>query len=217
MTCARSLTWSRSPISTPCPASVSTSFEQGGGMDHHAVADHAVDPRPEDAGRDQRELVRHPVGDDRVPGVGPPLIAHDGVVLVAEQVDDLPLGLVSPLQAHHASRSHGATSPDEVSGRRFGRQRIHLTGAAQTRQSSRQGAADERGKRGSESEFFLTFLIRVFRVHPQHSPPGAQPIIVRNSAKRYWLSCGPAEASGWYWTPKIGQAACAGGLRGSGR
>ena len=29
-------------------------------------------------------------------------------------------------------------------------------------------------------------------------------IIERKSWKRYWLSCGPAEASGWYWTLKTG-------------
>ena len=80
-------------------------------MDHHAVADHRVDARPEDAGRHQRKLVGHPVDDDRMPGVGPPLIAHDHVVLVAEQVDDLPLGLVAPLKPHHARRTHGESSP----------------------------------------------------------------------------------------------------------
>ena len=80
-------------------------------MDHHAVADDAVDPRPEDPRRNQRELVGYALHDDRVTGVGPPLVSYDHVVLIAQQVDDLPLGLVSPLKPHHARRTHGACSP----------------------------------------------------------------------------------------------------------
>src|SRR5208283_4491505 len=38
--------------------------------------------------------------------------------------------------------------------------------------------------------------------------PALHPIIVRNSSKRYWLSCGPAEASGWYCTLKTGRRLC---------
>ena len=59
MTWARSLTWSRPPGSTPCFGQGVDLLEQGGGVDHHAVADDALDPRAEDAGGDQRELVRH--------------------------------------------------------------------------------------------------------------------------------------------------------------
>ena len=47
-------------------------LEQGRRMDHHAVADDAVDPLAEDPGRHQRELVRHALVNDRVPRVGPP-------------------------------------------------------------------------------------------------------------------------------------------------
>ncbi len=110
MTCARSLTCSRPPDVDPLPGERLDLLQERRRMNHDAVADDAVDPRPKDAGRDERELVRHPVGDDRMPGVGPPLIAHDGVMPVAEPVDDLPLGLVAPLQAHHASRRHGVLS-----------------------------------------------------------------------------------------------------------
>ena len=76
-------------------------------MNDHAIADDAVDPLAENAGGNQRELVRHPLMNDRVPRVGPSLIAHDDVVLVAEQVDDLPLGLITPLKTHDARRTHG--------------------------------------------------------------------------------------------------------------
>ena len=86
-------------------------LEQSRGVDHHSVADDRIDPRTQDPGRHQRKLVSHPVDNDRVARVGPSLIAHDHVVLVAEQVDDLPLGLVTPLQTHHARRTHGKSSP----------------------------------------------------------------------------------------------------------
>ncbi len=54
----------------------------------------------------QRELERLAVGDDGVPGVGPAVVADDEVELVAEQIDDLALGLVAPLQADDARTGH---------------------------------------------------------------------------------------------------------------
>ena len=42
----------------------------------------------------------------------------------------------------------------------------------------------------------------------RRTDPTLHPIIVRNSSKRYWLSCGPAEASGWYCTLKTGRRLC---------
>jgi hypothetical protein len=44
-----------------------------------------------------------------VAGVGAALVAHDRVVLVAQQVDDLPLGLITPLQTDDTSRWHVRT------------------------------------------------------------------------------------------------------------
>ena len=82
-------------------------LEQGRRMDDHAVADDAFDSLAEDPGRNQRELVCDALVDNRMPGVGPSLVPHDDVVLVAEQVDDLPLGLIAPLKAHDARRTHG--------------------------------------------------------------------------------------------------------------
>jgi len=78
-------------------------LEQGRGMDDHAVADDAVDPLAENAGGHQRELVSHALVNDRVPRIRAPLVADDHVVLVAEQVDNLSLGLVSPLETHDAA------------------------------------------------------------------------------------------------------------------
>ena len=83
-------------------------LQEGRRMHDHAVADDARDPRAKDAGRDERELVRDAVRDDRMPGVRPTLIPHHHVVAIAKQVNDLPLRLVAPLEAHHASRCHGA-------------------------------------------------------------------------------------------------------------
>ena len=82
-------------------------LEQGRGMDDHAVADDAVDPLAQNPGGHQRELVSHALVNDRVPRVRAPLVADDHVVLVAEQVDNLSLGLIAPLEAHDATRAHG--------------------------------------------------------------------------------------------------------------
>ena len=46
----------------------------------------------------QRQLVRLPVEDDGVARVVPPLVAHDDVVPVGEQIDDFALGFIAPLK-----------------------------------------------------------------------------------------------------------------------
>jgi hypothetical protein len=59
-------------------------------------------------------------------------------VLVAEQVDDLPLGLVPPLKAHHARRTHGASSPLlKPTGVSLGAVKFHSNDAGRRRQSRR--------------------------------------------------------------------------------
>ena len=55
------------------------------------------------------ELVRLAVGDDRVAGVGPALVAADDVRVAGEQVDDLALALVSPLRADDYRRGHAGS------------------------------------------------------------------------------------------------------------
>ena len=57
-----------------------------------------------------------PSRDDGVAGVGPAVVADDEVVLVAEQIDDLALGLVAPLQADHARAGHCRTCPGATRG-----------------------------------------------------------------------------------------------------
>ena len=86
-------------------------LEQSRGVNHDPVAHDRIDPGPQDPGRHQRQLVSHPVDDDRVPRVGPSLITHDHIMLIAKQVDDLSLGLVTPLQTHHTRRTHSKASP----------------------------------------------------------------------------------------------------------
>src|SRR5207302_1078223 len=82
----------------------------------------------EDAGRQQGELVRRALADDGVAGVGAAVVADDEVVPVGEEVNDLALGLVAPLQADDT----GATGGDAW--RRRGRHgsdgRLRAAGAA---------------------------------------------------------------------------------------
>ena len=52
------------------------------------------------------ELVRLAVGDDRVPGVRPALVAAHDIGVLRQQVDDLALALVSPLSADDYGRWH---------------------------------------------------------------------------------------------------------------
>ena len=115
-------------------------------MDDHAVADDAVDPLAENAGGDQRELVGHPLVNDRVPRVGPSLVPHDDVVLVAEQVDNLPLRLITPLETHDARRAHGIplrSNPDDDRARSLGIVKLQVN-AGNLRRQSRQGIPGRR-------------------------------------------------------------------------
>ena len=77
-----------------------------GRVEHHAAGDDALHAGREDAAGNERELVGLAAGDDGVAGVGAALIADDDVVLAGQQVDDLALGLVAPLQTDHASTRH---------------------------------------------------------------------------------------------------------------
>jgi hypothetical protein len=79
---------------------------EGPGVDHRAVADHAEGVRVEDPGGNEVQLVDLIPGDDRVPGVVPPLVAHDDVAALGEEVHHLPLALVAPLGAHHDRGAH---------------------------------------------------------------------------------------------------------------
>ena len=79
------------------PAQAVELADQHRGVDDDAVADHAGLARVEDPGRDQVELERLAVADDRVAGVVAALEADDHRGVLGEQVDDLALALVAPL------------------------------------------------------------------------------------------------------------------------
>ena len=76
-------------------------FEQRLERQHHAVADQALHVRVQDAGRNEREHGFLAADDQRVPGVVAALEARHGLRLIGEQIDDLALALVAPLQADH--------------------------------------------------------------------------------------------------------------------
>ena len=75
-------------------------------VDDAARADHAL-LAPEDPRGHVPELVGLAVGDDRVPGVRPAVVAADEIRVLGEQVDDLALALVAPLGADDHGRGHG--------------------------------------------------------------------------------------------------------------
>jgi hypothetical protein len=74
-------------------------------VDHATRAEDAL-LAPEDPGGHVPELVRLAVGDDRVTGVRPALVAAHDIGVLRQQVDDLALALVSPLSADDYGRWH---------------------------------------------------------------------------------------------------------------
>ena len=81
-------------------------LQQAGRIEDHAGGDHALDLGAENAAGDQRELEGLAAGDHRVAGVGPALVADDDIVLLGEQIDDLALGLIAPLQSDNTRGRH---------------------------------------------------------------------------------------------------------------
>src|SRR5439155_13800599 len=74
-------------------------------VDDAAAADHGR-LAGDDTARRLPDLVRLAVDDDRVPGIGPALVAADHIRALREQVDDLALALVPPLRADDDGRRH---------------------------------------------------------------------------------------------------------------
>ena len=62
-----------------------------------------------------------PLADDGVAGVGAAVVANDEVVLVGEEIDDLALGLVAPLQADDTGAGH-STYPLRTADRAYAAQ-----------------------------------------------------------------------------------------------
>ena len=71
-----------------------------------AISNVAESVRAKDAGRDEMEdegLIPH---DDGVPGVRAALVAGHHVGFLAQEIDDLPFSLVTPLGAYHDAAGH---------------------------------------------------------------------------------------------------------------
>ena len=75
------------------------------------AANHRSHARPQDARRQERQLVGLPVKPHGVAGVVAPLVADHDLVLVGEQVDDFALGFVAPLQTDDTSPWHSTVPP----------------------------------------------------------------------------------------------------------
>ena len=88
--------------------------EKVDGIEHHAVADDALAPRPKHAAGNelQDELVL--ANDDGVPGVMPAGVARHGGKPLAQHVYNLSLALVAPLGAQHHSRLRSHRRPDST-------------------------------------------------------------------------------------------------------
>ncbi len=84
-------------------------LKKGSRVDHHAAADHRIDAWAKNARRQQRQLVGLAVELDRVTCVVAALVADNNVVIFGQQVDDLALGFVTPLQADYRSGRHRDT------------------------------------------------------------------------------------------------------------
>ena len=81
-------------------------LEDAGRIEHHSAGYHTLHVGSEDAAGYQRQLVGLAAGDHGMARVGPALIADHDVVLLGQQIDDLPFGLVAPLQSDHTSCRH---------------------------------------------------------------------------------------------------------------
>ena len=79
-------------------------------VENDAAGDDTGDVVPENPAGNERQLPGLTAGDDRVAGVGPPLVADDKVVLLGEEIDELPLRFVTPLQTDDAGAGHGRGS-----------------------------------------------------------------------------------------------------------
>ena len=92
----------------------SISLNSAAGIEHDAVADQVHHARAEDADGQQVGGVFLAADADGVAGVGAAAVADDDVGVLGEEIDDLALALVAPLQADDAGiafekRCHSAT------------------------------------------------------------------------------------------------------------
>ena len=85
-------------------------LQQAERVDDHAGRHDALHVRPENAAGNQRELERLPVHHHSMPGVGPALVADHDIVAVGKEIDDLPLGFITPLQSNDTRSRHDLLS-----------------------------------------------------------------------------------------------------------
>ncbi len=76
-------------------------LEQRFQRQHHAIADEALDAGVQDSRRDERENGLLAADHQRMPGVVSALEARHGLHLIGQQIDDLALAFVAPLQSDH--------------------------------------------------------------------------------------------------------------------
>ena len=81
-------------------------FEQRGQVDHHAVADHGLHARAQNAAGDQLENEFLLADEDGVAGVVAALIARDDIETLGEQIDDFAFALIAPLRAKNDHVAH---------------------------------------------------------------------------------------------------------------
>ena len=86
-------------------------------VEYHAIADVALDPIADDAGRHQIQLVDLFADDQRVAGIVPALETHHPLRMIGQPVDDLALALVAPLSITGAGRQRGKTSQATARGK----------------------------------------------------------------------------------------------------
>ena len=79
-------------------------------MEDDAAGDDAEDAGRKNAAGDERKFIGFSPRHDGMAGVRAPLITDDEVVLLGEQIDELPLGLISPLQSDDARSRQCDTS-----------------------------------------------------------------------------------------------------------
>ena len=77
-----------------------------GRIDYHAGRDQVHDAIVENAAGDMMQFVDIITNDHRVPRIGPSLITDHEVLPLGQQIDELTLGLIAPLQSNHALSGH---------------------------------------------------------------------------------------------------------------
>jgi len=85
-------------------------LQDAGRIEHHPAGDHALHLGAKDAAGNQRQFISLTASDHRMARVAAALITDDDLMLVGQQIDQLALGLVSPLQTNHARNRHRGTS-----------------------------------------------------------------------------------------------------------